>query len=1189
MNSKYPMVNLSSFSSIHFLFYSLVISLSSTVICGGIETDHEALLKIKSLITRDPYGALTSWNDSLHLCDWSHVYCGKRYRRVTYIDLSSQGLEGSLSPHVGNLSFLRLLFLYNNSFHGAIPQELGRLSRLRQLYLYLNKFNEVIPTNISGCFNLEVIALSNNELVGSIPKEISSLSKLTFLSLCNNTFTGGIPTILGNITSMESFSVSGNPLGGSIPNILSQWRNLREFYATGCNLHGTIPHEVGHLSRLMVLSLATNKFCGVIPSNISGCSNLEELYLSDNELVGSIPKMISTLSKLTVLSLFNNKITGGIPTILGNITSLELFSVAGNPLGGTIPDILSQWKNLREFYRNGCNLHGTIPHEIGHLSRLTVLNLATNELVGSIPKEFSSLTKLTFLSLDNNKFTGGIPPYLGNMTSLEVFALIENPLGGTIPDTLGLMKGLKEIYLGSCSLKGTIPNSLYNLSLLADISLVDNQLTGGLYSAVGATLPNLVWFQLWGNQLSGPLPASISNCTSLKLLELQQNMFSGRLTIEFSKLTNIHFINIGGNPFGSKEADETKFIDSLKNCTRLKRLAFGNCRFQGVLPRSIGNLSNQLQELVFSNNELNGNLPSSIGNLVGLNKLSLGGNQFTGNIPSTIGNLQNLEGLYLDENHFSGQIPDSMGNLSLLITLYLSSNMLEGVIPSSLGNCHHLLELYLNDNKLNGKMPIRLLQLSSLSITLDLSQNNLFGSLPIEFITVIPQRQFISRYNTIIIKLNSLKGLVELDISHNNFSGHIPRFFEKFKLEYLNLSYNDFEGEVPMVGVFANESAFSVLGNRRLCGGIIELGLPKCKETSKFTKKLHLYLIVTLIASALFTATCLTYAWCKKKRKSHLSQSSTSKRYLKVSYSQLLKATNGFSESNLIGTGGYSSVYKGILFEDNDTFVAIKVLHLQNRGAQKSFTRECEAWRNLRHRNLLKFITSCSSIDFQGNPFKALVYEFMPNGSLHDWLHSSGNTSRLNLLQMIKILMDVAYALDYIHNHCLPTIIHGDLKPSNILLDNDMVAHVGDFGLARFLGTSYQNNSTGIRGTVGYIAPEYGLESEMTSNGDIYSLGIIVLEAMTGKHPTDDIFNEDLCLHKFASMALLDNVIDIIDVNILNLYQEYNEENAMKIEECLTLTIKIGVACSVDSPTQRMDIKKVMRDLQQILDTLKNI
>ncbi|KAJ0930051.1 putative protein kinase RLK-Pelle-LRR-XII-1 family [Helianthus annuus] len=1007
MNSKHPMVNLSSFSPVHFLFYSLVISLSSTVICGAIETDHEGLLKIKSLITRDPYGALTSWNDSLHLCDWSHVYCGKRHRRVTIIDLSSQGLEGSLSPHVGNLSFLRLLFLYNNSFQGAIPQELGRLSRLRRLYLYQNKFNEVIPTNISSCFNLEVIGLSNNELVGSIPKEISSL------------------------------------------------------------------------------------------------------------------------------------------------------------------------------------------------------------------------TKLTFLALFKNKLTGGIPPYLGNMTSLEVFFLNENPLGGTIPDTLGLMKSLKAITLSSCNLYGTIPNSLYNLSLLANISLSDNQLTGGLYSAVGAMLPNLVWFQFWGNKLSGPLPASISNCTSLKLLELQNNMFSGHLTIDFSKLTNIYVINIGGNPFGSKEADETKFIDSLKNCTRLKMLSFAKCKFQGVLPRSIGNLSNQLHELSFYENQLHGNLPSSIGNLVGLNILVLGGNQFTGNIPSTIGNLQNLEGLYLDENHFSGQIPDSMGNLSLLITLYLSSNILEGVIPSSLGNCHRLLTLFHNDNKLNGKIPVQLLQLSSLSITLDLSQNNLFGSLPIE----VGNLNMLTTLNLsdnnlsgnipsslggcssllrlslkgnlfqgmIPLSLNSLKGLVELDISHNNLSGHIPRFFEQFKSEYLNLSYNNFEGEVPMVGVFANESAFSVLGNRRLCGGIIELGLPKCKETSKFTKKFHLYLIVTLIASVLFIATCLAYAWCKNKRKSHLSQSSTSEPYPKVSYSQLLKATNGFSESNLIGTGGYSSVYKGILFEDNDTFVAIKVLHLQNRGAQRSFMRECEAWQNLRHRNLLKIITSCSSIDFQGNPFKALVYEFMPNGSLHDWLHSSGNTSRLNLLQMIKILMDVANALDYIHNHCLPTIIHGDLKPSNILLDNDMVAHVGDFGLARFLGTSYQNNSTGIRGTMGYIAPEYGLGSEMTSNGDIYSFGILVLEAMTGKHPTDDIFNEDLSLHKFASMALLDNVIDIIDVNILNLYQEdrivleNNEENAKKIEECLTLTIKIGVACSVDSPTQRMDVKMVVRELQRILDTLENI
>ncbi|MFS8034744.1 putative non-specific serine/threonine protein kinase [Helianthus anomalus] len=143
-------------------------------------------------------------------------------------------------------------------------------------------------------------------------------------------------------------------------------------------------------------------------------------------------------------------------------------------------------------------------------------------------------------------------------------------------------------------------------------------------------------------------------------------------------------------------------------------------------------LSNQLYYLFLHKNQLHGNLPSSIDNLVGLEVLSLGYNQFTGNIPSTIGNLQKLEKLGLFDNQLFGKIPDSIGNLSSLIILALSSNMLEGVIPPSMGNFHHLLQLYLSDNKLNGEIPIQNFQLSSFSIKLDLSQNNLSGSLPTE-------------------------------------------------------------------------------------------------------------------------------------------------------------------------------------------------------------------------------------------------------------------------------------------------------------------------------------------------------------------------------------------------------------------------------------------------------------------------
>ncbi|KAI7752450.1 hypothetical protein M8C21_020342, partial [Ambrosia artemisiifolia] len=382
--------------------------------------------------------------------------------------------------------------------------------------------------------------------------------------------------------------------------------------------------------------------------------------------------------------------------------------------------------------------------------------------------------------------------------------------------------------------------------------------------------------------------------------------------------------------------------------------------------------------------------------------------------------------------------------------------------------------------------------------------------------------------------LGGCGSLSRLSLKGNFFQGQIPRFLERFLLEYLNLSYNDFEGEVPKLGVFANASAFSVLGNSGLCGGFVELGLPKCKETRKHRKKIPMFIILILISTTLVTITCFVYVWCKKKNKSQPTHSSTRDRFLKVSYNQLFKATNGFSKNNLIGNGGFSSVYKGMIDEDDDTFVAVKVLHLQNRGAESSFMREREAWRNIRHRNLLKIITSCSSIDFQGNDFKAL--------------------------------------------------------PSNILLDDDMVAHVGDFGLARFLGTtSYQNSSTGIRGTIGYTAPEYGLGGDMTSNGDVYSFGILLLEVMTGKRPTDDIFNEGLSLHKFASMALPDHVMDVIDLNILNVYQGVCKPDAQKIEECLASTIKIGVSCSLDSPSQRMNMEKVVHELRHIQNTLPNV
>lgn len=148
---------------------------------------------------------------------------------------------------------------------------------------------------------------------------------------------------------------------------------------------------------------------------------------------------------------------------------------------------------------------------------------------------------------------------------------------------------------------------------------------------------------------------------------------------------------------------------------------------------------------------------------------------------------------------------------------------------------------------------------------------------------------------------------------------------------------------------------------------------------------------------------------------------------------------------------------------------------METRGANRSFMAECEALRSLRHRNLVPILTACSSIDSEGNDFKALVYEFMPNGSLDSLLYPKEDTTHTSrypsLAQRLTIACDIANALEYLHHSSQRPIVHADLKPSNILLDIDMTARISDFGLARFLDNVNTTSTVAVKGTVGYIAP----------------------------------------------------------------------------------------------------------------------
>ncbi|KAB2620521.1 receptor-like protein kinase [Pyrus ussuriensis x Pyrus communis] len=1009
------------FSSIHismwFVFVQLFLFSSTSTSSSGLpgnEADRLSLLAFKAEIVNDTRGILSSWNESLDFCEWRGITCGRRHRRVTVLDLRSSALEGQLSPHIGNLSFLRTLRLENNSFCHTIPSEIGRLFRLQQIRLYNNSFNGAIPSNISRCSNLQYLLLYGNNLSGKLPTEIASLSKLRVLDLGSNNFSGQIPPSFGNLSSLEKLYLDHNNLHGGIPNSLGQLKNLA-YLVLGTNyLNGTIPPSIYNLSSITYFSVLINQLRGTLPPSLGHTifPNIKKFYCHMNQFSGPIPVSVANASNLMRFVILDNKFTGKVPRLAG-MSNLVWLGISNNSLGynqeGDL-DFLSSLVNC---------------------TNLQILLISDNNFGGMLPE---------------NWMRGNIPVSVGNLFNLEVLAFDANLLTGTIPSSIGRLNKLNALYLNSNGLSGTIPSSLGNLSSLTILVLMSNKLQGNI-------------------------PRSLGECGKLLLLVLSENNLSGSI------------------------------------------------------PKQVIGLSSLSQ---------------------GLN---LSGNQLTGSIPTEVGNLVHLNSLIVSDNRLSGEIPRSLGSCTSLTTLYLSGNSLQGTIPES---------------------------------------------------------------------LSSLRGIENFDISRNNLSGRIPNYLESFRiLLNLNLSFNDFEGALPMKGVFENTSALSVTGNSRICGGIPSLRLPKCaSKQSKQGLSSRLKIIISVFCGIVGLSLAILFVILYRSRKARplksTSGSSLGVSLLKLSYGDLLKATDGFSAANLIGAGSFGSVYKGILDQHEGRVVAVKVLNLQTSRASKSFIAECEALRTVRHRNLVKLLTACSSIDFQGNDFKALVYDFMVNGSLEEWLHNSAQQGdnptnlqkNLDLIQRVNIAINIASALDYLHNGSDMPIVHCDLKPSNILLDGDMTGCVGDFGLARFLPDAsrpfpaQESSSNAIKGTIGYTAPEYGSGTAVSTYGDVYSFGILLLEMLTGKRPTDDMFKDGLDLHNFVLTALPERVKEICDPRLLHTEESGiitatdnrgylgQDDQRQRADECLISLARIGVACSAAMPRERMDASNVAAELCRTKDVL---
>lgn len=654
------------------------------------------------------------------------------------------------------------------------------------------------------------------------------------------------------------------------------------------------------------------------------------------------------------------------------------------------------------------------------------------------------------------------------------------------------------LFLDYNNLSGHIPADIFNMSSLVTMSLDDNNFIGPLPANMWMMLPNIERIYLSGIKFGGTIPSSISNATKLTLLSMMGSSLTGSLPSSIGNLRFLSGLFLGNNNLTRESSSqELRFITSLTKCRQLERVELSLNQFHGFLPSSVGNLSSSLRYFNIFDGKITGAIPSEIGNLSRLEVLNMDSNELTGFIPSSIGKmarldriylehnrlqglippeicqLRNLGDLYLNDNMFSGPIPDCLGELKSLGRLFLQSNNFVSRIPLSLWNLDYLLQLNLSSNSLAGNIPQEVQNLKVLT-AMDLSWNNLSGEIPSSLGSSGSLVSLSLAHNMfeggIPSSFGNIVSLETLDLSQNNFSGTIPKSLQKLEnLKNLNLSFNRLEGEIPKGGSFGNFTAASFMQNYALCGST-RLDFPPCPvETSHRSRtRILKYILPPIAAAILITAVIITCTRRIQRRTGMVPEKKMEMPILhewrQISYYELVKATNSFSEDTLLGTGSFGSVYKGTL--SDGSIVAVKVFHMQSEAANKSFLAECEVLGSIRHRNLVRILSCCTNSDF-----KALVLDYLPNGSLEMWLHSENSNHFLDMSQRLNIAIDVASALEYLHHDHTKPVVHCDLKPSNILLDEGMNAHLCDFSISKVFDVDETMVQTKTLATIGYMSP----------------------------------------------------------------------------------------------------------------------
>ncbi|KAK9723761.1 hypothetical protein RND81_05G023700 [Saponaria officinalis] len=820
-----------------------------------------------------------------------------------------------------------------------------------------------------------------------------------------------------------------------------------------------------------------------------------------------------------------------------------------------------------------------------HIKELQLLNM---NLSGTLAPELQQLSRLEGLDFMWNRITGSIPKEIGNLSSLKTLVLNGNLLTGSLPDELGLLANLSRLQLDENYLSGTIPKSFVKMS-------------------------SMKHFHLNNNSFSGQLPPELSQIHTLVHLLLDNNNFSGNIPAQFSGLSKLEILQLDNNHFVGAEIPE-----SYQNLSRLVKLSLRNCSLGGPLPdfsqipylsyidlswnKLTGSIpSNKLSDNIttidFSHNKLNGEIPENFSYLLALQMLSLENNSLNGSVPAQIWHksLAGSDRLSIDFRY--NMLSDISGNLNppQNVNLRLRGNPVCN--NTNIQKIHHFCD---SDVGANGTADV-LKTLTACPVTacpVDQYYEPIpevptcFCAAPIRigyrlkspsFTYFPPYKSTFESYITRALNFE----LYQLDIDSYEWEEG-PRLRMNLKLfpqiNGVNGSHVFNDSELRWIRYkyttwhFPGSELFGPyeLLNFTLLGPYSSVIF----QTGKggINKVVLTVILISIILFAVGASVAVSFFILKRKtRRDQLSRRILSeKTSIKIdgvkefTFKEMARATNNFNNSAQVGQGGYGKVYRGTLVDD--TAVAVKRAEEGSLQGTREFLTEIHLLSRLHHRNLVSLVGYCGESGEQ-----MLVYEFMPNGTLHDWLYGKSERT-LSFSMRLRIALGAAKGILYLHREANPPIFHRDIKASNILLDSHLIAKVADFGLSRLApalddeGDASHHVSTVVKGTPGYLDPEYFLTHKLTDKSDVYSLGVVFLELLTGVPPIShgkNLVREVTAANKSGSVS------DIIDSRMSN----YSSE-------CVERFIALAVRCCQDKTEMRPSMLDVVRELENILQTL---